>query len=173
MFEPLETKRLLLKNIGFDDAEFLYREFSTDEVNAYLYDSDPISSIEEANTWVTFYTRPEPRNQHRWILVLKQTGEKIGTCGVHCWDRESASAEVGYDLQPAYWRKGYMSEAMQALCAFARDRMEAKSLILHIAEDNIASIKTAEKFGFRKTGQTYYEEFHGNSYLHFVYQLVL
>ncbi|MDY5913256.1 MAG: hypothetical protein SPJ62_14890 [Inconstantimicrobium porci] len=48
MFKELETKRLILKNIGYDDVDFMYKEFSTDLVNTYLYDAEPVSSIDEA-----------------------------------------------------------------------------------------------------------------------------
>ncbi|NLY48684.1 MAG: hypothetical protein GX918_02790 [Clostridiales bacterium] len=44
----LETERLLLKCIGRDDAEFFYKQFSNDEVNQYLYDTEPCNSVEQA-----------------------------------------------------------------------------------------------------------------------------
>lgn len=46
MFIDIETERLYLKSIGQDDVEFFYKQFSTDEVNQYLYDSEPCSSME-------------------------------------------------------------------------------------------------------------------------------
>lgn len=36
MFIDLETERLFLKCIGYDDTEFFYKQFTTDEVNQYL-----------------------------------------------------------------------------------------------------------------------------------------
>src|SRR5574344_1127900 len=151
MFVELETARLVLKNIDYDDKEFMYKEFSTDEVNEFLFDAEPVSSIDEASEWIDFYTQAEPRSQHRWIIVNKANGEKIGTCGVHCWDREKLCAEIGYDLQPQYWRKGYMSEAIATMLIFAKDKMKVKKLVANIAENNIASIRTAEKAGFHRT----------------------
>lgn len=173
MFKELETKRLILKNIGFDDADFMYKEFSTDEVNTYLYDAEPISSPDEAKEWINFYTQEEPRDQHRWIIILKDTGEKIGTCGFHCWDRNNSVVEIGYDLQPVYWRKGYTSEALAEIIDFAKNDMKVKSIKAHIAEENLGSIKTAVKLGFKNTNDTYFEEFHEKRYLHYIYQLNL
>ena len=173
MFRELETKRLRLKNIGYDDTEFIYKEFSTDEVNAYLYDAEPFNSPDEAKELIDFYTEEEPRCQHRWIIILKDSGEKIGTCGFHCLDRENNSAEIGYDLQPKHWRNGYMSEALEEAIKFAQNEMKLKSLVAHIFTDNIPSIKTAEKLGFYKTDETYYEEFRGEKYLHYIYRCCL
>lgn len=171
MFTDLETERLHLKSIGCDDVDFMYREFSTDAVNAYLYDAEPMSSKEEARGWIDFYTQPEPRDSHRWILVLKASGEKIGTCGFHCWDRDACAVEVGYDLQPAFWRQGYISEALRAILAFAKADMQVKTVAAHIAEGNTASLRTAEKLGFIRTDETYDEVFRGKKYRHFVYLL--
>ncbi len=171
MFTDLETDRLILKSISYDDAEFFYKEFSDDDINRYLYDAEPCSSVEEAKEWIDFYLEDEPRNQQRWIIILKENGEKIGTCGFHCWNRDANEVETGYDLQPAHWRKGYMSEALAEIISFAKTEMKIKKLIAHISVDNIASIKTAEKLGFVRTGEQYYEEFGGESYLHDIYCL--
>lgn len=171
MFKELETKRLRLKNIGYEDADFVYKEFSTDEVNNYLYDAEPISSTAEAKQLIEFYTQEEPRNQHRWIIIMKDTNEKIGTCGFHCWDRMNGIVEIGYDLQPDYWRKGYTSEALEEIIKFAKNEMNVISIIAHIAERNIASIQSVIKLGFYKTNDTYFEEFHEKRYLHYIYQL--
>ncbi len=170
MFRELETERLTLKNIGYEDADFMYKEFSTDAVNTYLYDAEPISSIEEANQWITFFRQEEPRDQHRWILVRKDSGEKIGTCGFHCLNRAEKTVEIGYDLQPAHWRKGYMQEALREVLRFAEKEMLVKHIAAHIAEGNEASIGLAKKLGFYQTEETYYEEFHGKKYLHRVYR---
>jgi ribosomal-protein-alanine N-acetyltransferase len=102
MFIDLETERLFLKCIGYDDTEFFYKQFTTDEVNQYLFDIEPFDSMEEAQKWIGFYLESEPRNQQRWIMVLKENGEKIGTCGFHRWNRETGEIEVGYDLQPSH-----------------------------------------------------------------------
>ena len=173
MFIDLETERLFLKRIGYDDAEFFYKQFSTAEVNRYLYDVEPCGSVEEARKWIDLYVESEPRNQHRWIILLKETGEKIGTCGFHCWNRENGEIELGYDLQPSYWRHGYTSEALRAIIKFAAKEMKVKRIFAHISVDNAASIRVSEKMGFVKTGEHYFEEFRGKKYLHEVYCLDL
>lgn len=171
MFRDLETERLRLKCIDYDDTAFFFRQFSNDEVNRYLYDAEPCASEDEAEKWISLFLEDEPRNQHRWVLVLKENGEKIGTCGFHRWNRETGEAEMGYDLQPLYWRKGYMTEALNEIVDFAFTEMNVKSIYAHISVDNTASQKTAEKLGFVKTGEQYFEEFHGEKYLHDIYAL--
>lgn len=63
-FQEIETERLLLKNISFDDRDFMLKEFSDDAVNRYLFDVEPLSNLEEADELINFYLQPEPRAQH-------------------------------------------------------------------------------------------------------------
>lgn len=169
----LKTERLELKCIGYDDEDFIYKQFSTDEVNRYLFDAEPMASREEAREIIDFYLEPEPRGQHRWIIILKENNEKIGTCGFHCWNRETGEMEIGYDLQPVYWQKGYMSEALIAALEFMKEELGARKLYAHIYPENSASVRIAEKMGFARTGKQYYEEFRGEKFLHDIYLLDL
>ncbi|HOH98213.1 MAG TPA: GNAT family N-acetyltransferase [Candidatus Cloacimonadota bacterium] len=172
LFTDLETDRLLLKNISLKDAGFLYEQFSNDFVNKYLFDYDPLSSIDEAIDLIKFYSVPEPRNQHRWILVLKDEGIKIGTIGYHSWDHECRKAEIGYDLKEEYTGYGYMSEALNMVLSFGRNCMKIEELCAVIYVENLASIKIAERNGFHQTG-TRYDTFHDQQYLHYLYKLKL
>ena len=123
LFRPLSTPRLLLKNIGPEDEDFLLRQFSNEEVNRFLFDAEPFSTPADARELIAFYTAPEPRNRHRWVLVDRAAGEKLGTCGFHVWNREASACEMGYDLYPTHWHRGYMREALAAILAFARNDM--------------------------------------------------
>ena len=129
-----------------------------------------MNSLEEANEIIDFYTQKEPRMQHRYILVLKTTGEKIGTCGFHAWDINNRSVEIGYDLQKAYWHQGYMQEALEAILQYAKTIMNVSKVHACIYIDNHSSIKLVEKFGFVKSA-TKYEHFREKDYLHYIYTL--
>lgn len=169
--KELQTKRLKLKNIDYDDADFMYKEFSTAAVNAYLFDAEPLSSFDEARKLIDFYVCEEAIDRHRWIMVRKDSSEKIGTCGFHRLDRMKRTVEIGYDIQPEHWRQGYASEALSGLIAYLWEELNVKTITAHIAEGNAASIKTAEKLGFVRTGDTYFERFHGDDFLHYIYEL--
>ncbi|HNX13483.1 MAG TPA: GNAT family N-acetyltransferase [Oscillospiraceae bacterium] len=173
LFRELETERLCLKNISAGDRDFILKQFSTDAVNEYLYDAEPYKNLQEADELIGYFTQPEPRTLHRWILVLKESGEKIGTCGFHNWNRENSCAEVGYDLQPEFWGKGYMSEAMKVILSFAKTGMNLKRIDAGIYPDNLGSVKLAERHGFRFTGKTTVFVFRGKEYLHKIYSLLI
>lgn len=165
-FIELETDRLLLKNISMHDREFILAQFSNSEVNRYLFDSEPLTDAYGADEIIDFYMQPEPRAQHRWILVRKGDEIKIGTCGFHCWDKLNGCCDIGYDLSPDYWGKGYMIETLKVICTFARSVMKVRFINACIYIDNDKSIKLAEKLGFAFTGQIKDEIFRGERYPH-------
>ena len=172
MFKELTTERLQLKNIGYDDVQFMYEQFSNNFVNKYLFDMEPLKSIEEAQGIVRFYLESKPQLQHRWILVRKEDGQKIGTCGFHCWDKKNGIIEVGYDLLEIYTNQGYMSEAMEKMIEFARNELNIKRIDANIYIENRASIELVKKFGFTKTGEKY-EHLYNLDHLHHIYSITL
>lgn len=46
----------------------------------------------------------------RWGIVTKTENEFIGAIGFHAWSPQHKRAEIGYEIHPDYWRKGYVSE---------------------------------------------------------------
>lgn len=172
MFNNLESNRLTLKCIDETDREFVYRQFSDSAVTKYLYDEEPLTDISGADEIINFYLEAEPRCQHRWIVIEKSIGIKIGTCGYHCWDREKERVEIGYDLLEAYWGNGYMTEALNTIIVFAKNQMNIKEIVASISVDNQQSIKLIEKLGFKVVGSTNLE-FRGHDYLHSTYLLNL
>ena len=165
-FRELETDRLRLKNISSEDVDFIFAQFSNDEVNRYLFDAEPVIEVRGADEIIADYTQPEPRGWHRWILVRKSDGAKLGTCGFHKWDKAIGHCDVGYDLYPDFWGKGYMSEAMQAILVFAKSEMRVKYVNAGIYPENHRSIQLAEKLGFVFNGKMADEVFRGQIYSH-------
>lgn len=172
LFKNIEAERLFLKNISIDDRDFIFSQFSDNVVNRYLFDAEPLTDIEDADEIINFYIQPEPRLHHRWIMVRKSDGRKIGTCGFHCWNRRECKVDVGYDLKEEFWGNGYMQEAMKEIITFAIDQMHIKEINACIYIDNQKSICLAENLGFVLSGSSY-ELFRDKEYLHNIYSLYL
>lgn len=170
LFKDLETERLILKNISMEDREFIFSQFSNDAVNKYLFDAEPLKDIQGADEIIDFYIQPEPRLQHRWIVIRKSDGIKMGTCGFHCWNHKENKVDIGYDLEEGFWGMGYMQEAIGEIIDFARENMVIKEIDACIYIDNKKSINLVEKLGFVLSG-TSYEIYRGEKYPHNVYSL--
>ena len=172
LFTELETERLVLKNISSNDRDFVFQQFSSNFINRYLFDTEPLTDISGADEIIAYYTTPEPRHQHRWILVHKQDSMKIGTCGLHGWNQGEAIAEIGYDLIEQYCGHGYMHEAISAMTEFAKSKMKVKNLTACISEMNDKSIALVQRNGFILTGDKN-ETFRNKEYLHHIYTLAI
>lgn len=172
-FKDIETERLLLKGISPDDRGFILRQFSNGEVSRCLYDAEPMRTLADADELIAFCNQPEPRAQHRWIITRKTDGQRLGTCGFHCWDRDTGVCELGYDMYPDYWREGCMTEALTAITDFAKQNMGVTRIEAQIFPDNTASVRTALKQGFKPGDKTVTLVFQGKAYVHDIYELIL
>lgn len=172
VFTNLETDRLFLENIEIGDREFIFDHFADPVVSRYLFDAEPMGEISEADMLINFYTCPEPRTQHRWIIKRKSDGSRIGTCGFHCWNMQDSKVDVGYDLKREFWGHGYMHEAMKEIIKFAKHNMQVKEILACIYLENEGSIKLVQKLDFTLAGRST-EVFRGKEYVHKLYSLIL
>jgi len=151
-FLDLETDRLVLRSLVDDDVEFLYSHFSDPGVTRYLYDNPPFTKQSEASDLVEFYRTRGEGGRNRWGLVTKLGNEIIGTCGYHNWARKYHRAEIGYDLSPNEWGKGYMTEVLHTVIAHGFNHMNLNRIEALVSVDNASSIHLLEKLGFQGEG---------------------
>ena len=151
-FPVIETGRLVLRPLTGADLEFIYRHFSDPAVTRYMLDEEPLSDIDQAQELIDFYTPGAGKNYNRWGIVLKADGSLIGTCGYHKWNRRSCRAEIGYDLSPASWGQGYMTEAARAVLHHGFGSMDLNRVEALVYPGNLASIRLLTRLGFRQEG---------------------
>lgn len=147
-FLPLQTARLHLRALTTGDLNFIFQHFSNPEVNRYLFDEPPTTRIEQAQEIIDFYTQAENPSYNRWLLVKKSDGQALGTCGYHKWHRAHQRAEIGYDLDPAAWNQGYMTEALSAALEFGFAYMALNRVAALVYPGNQASVRLLEKLEF-------------------------
>ena len=173
VFPLLETERLILKKLCPQDVDFIYRHFSNQHVCEFLFDNEPLTSIEGAHAIIDFYADAEQMDRNRWVIFSKESSEPIGTCGYHRWDRADNIAEIGYDLEREFWGHGYMHEAMQAALEVGFDHMHLNRVQAFVSVQNSRSVKVLKRLGFSEEGiirDKHY--FRGAYYDHFCLSLL-
>lgn len=167
-FPTIETKRLILRQLTLDDADFVYQHFSDPGVTQYLLDAPPLASMEEAREIIEFYLEPEEKTHNRWGILRKADQRLIGTCGFHKWEKNYFRAEIGYDLSSDCWGQGFMTEALPAAIYNGFERMKLNRIDAMVYIHNPASFKLLEKLGFKQEGilrdyfylnETFYDHF--------------
>ena len=90
-------------------------------------------------------------------LIEKSTGKFVRHCGLLVQRVDNiGELEIGYSLLPAFWNKGFASEAAVKCRDVAFERNYAPSLISIISLTNAPSARVAEKNGMTIDKQTVY-----------------
>ena len=144
-----ETERLIIREMVSSDLNALCRILCDEEVMCTAYES--AFSVEEAQDWMNrHFRRYAEYGFGLWAVVLKETNEMIGQCGLtmQSW-REKELLEIGYLFQKAYWHKGYATEAAIACKEYAFSVLNASSVYSIIRDTHIASQNVAVRNGMK------------------------
>ena len=117
--KTIETERLILRPFTMEDAEPMLRNWASDpEVTKYL--TWPAHGNVEISRWVLldWTSQYEKPDYYQWAMVLKETGEPIGSIAAVKVNDSAQWVEIGYCLGRNWWRQGIMSEALRALIVF-------------------------------------------------------
>jgi len=148
----LETDRLYLRKMEKSDFHSLCKMLMDEEV-MYAYggafcDVDAVSWLER---------QLERYNEYGfglWAVILKQTDEMIGQCGLTMQDFDGTQVlEVGYLFQKEFWHKGYAIEAAKACKEYAFEKLNANEVFSIIRDTNIASMNVAIRNGMTISGR--------------------
>ncbi len=77
--------------------------------------------------------------------------EVIGTIGFHAPPDETGRVEIGYRVEAAFRRRGFATECIRALLAWAQARGTYR-FRASVAPDNVASLAIIHAFGFEQVG---------------------
>lgn len=145
----LETERLTLRQIREEDTDAIFNCWMQDEdVSRYMYWKASKDKY-EAQKFVQFELgNLENDNWRRWVILLKETDELIGTCLIY-FNEEENNWDISYNLGKAYWGKGYATEAMNRVMEFATNELAIKECIAIHAIENPESGRVIQKLGFK------------------------
>ena len=164
----IETPRLMLREMTPADRPDLCMILQDKEV-MYAYNG-PFSD-EEVNGWLERQTgRYREWGYGLWAVVLKQTGEMIGQCGVtrQLWNGEEM-LEVGYLFRHSHWHQGYATEAARACMEYAFNVLGASEVCSIIRDNNIPSQRVALRNGMRKAEGVMVKHYRGAEMPHWLY----
>ena len=150
----LTTKRLLL------------REFEEEDWQAVLaYQSDPRylryypwthRSEQDVRAFVGVFLvrrKEEPRTTFQFAITLAPHGQLIGNAGIRMHTPDAREADLGYELDPRYWGRGYATEAASALLAFGFRELKLHRIWAQCIAENTASAHVLAKIGMQQEGR--------------------
>lgn len=148
----LETKRLVLRELIFDDLEALHKVLGDRDIMKYYPEPFDAARVKQ---WIE-------RNLDRyktfgfglWAVCLKKSGELIGDCGLTMQNINGLiRPEIGYHVRADLQRQGYAKEAASAVRDWAFENTTFNAIYSYMPAANIPSGRTAMSYGCRKVDE--------------------
>lgn len=148
----LETERCIIRELALEDMDEFFALYDNEELCRYI---EALYPFEEEKAFQHAYIE----NMYRffgygmWLVFLKENGELIGRAGLeHREYFEETELELGYLIAVKYQRQGYALEVCQAILEYATENTGFSRINALIDEENISSVRLAEKLGFSYAG---------------------
>jgi len=145
----LETERVVLREFSIEDDEFILELLNEPSFIQNIGDRG-VRTLEDAREYILRVpiASYEKNGFGLWSVMLKESGESIGMCGLIKRDTLD-DVDIGYAFLPRFWSKGYAVEVALAVKEYARDVVGLKRLVAITVPENAASIRVLEKIGLR------------------------
>jgi len=156
-FPTLKSDRLVLKKLTQDRLKEVYSHFRDEQVNQYV-DFEPVQTLEDAREIIDWGLNLYRNNKGiLWGVFRKDKDIFIGQINYVLRADENFTgrihrAEIGFDLTPPFWGKGYMSEALKLSNEYVFNQMEINRIEAIVHPLNTKAHRILEKIGFKKEG---------------------
>jgi len=160
-FHPLETERLMLRQLRSEDIyEYYERLFGDGDVSRYML-FEPHQDIGESlESLQRKLDRYEQEPYYCWGITRKDEDTLIGLVELLRFDQREESCSFVYLLGCDYWNQGYGTEALKAVIRFAFEELEVQRITADHMTKNPASGAVMRKAGMKHiaTEQEKYEK---------------
>ena len=142
----LETDRLVLRPMSDSDYKSLQEVLSDPETKKYYAAPYDEAGVQKWIDWCK--ASQAKRGFSLWSVILKETGQMIGDCGVSMQIiDDEMRPEIGYHLNKKYHHQGIGKEMTQAVRDYFFTHFNENEVYSYMDKDNLPSYKTAEANG--------------------------
>ena len=152
----IETERLVLRDFVVDDWLTVLAYQRDPRYNRYYPDRWVDRTDDEVRAFVQRLIdaqHEQPRRTFQVAITLPETGEVIGNCGIRRNPDTETEADIGYELNPEHWGRGYATEVARTLIAFGFRDLGLHRISAQCNADNAASVNVLRKVGMRLEGR--------------------
>lgn len=144
-FAFFESERLSFRPLIFSDRFDLHEIVSNPQNLRFFFPSTKTQL--ETDYLLVHYFMKEPLGV--WAILDKESSKMIGVIRFEKIEVQKRTVELGYFLNASFWGRGLMTEAVTCLTDLALSAMGMERIILIAHLENKASIRVAEKSGFK------------------------
>lgn len=157
--EPvIETERLELHHLNARDLLTLFEEPESTSIYEERAFSNPHRVLVDEQgplAWRVPQVKTDPA-LNRWFvrwIVLRESGEIIGSTSFHSAPNLQGMIEIGLGIHDEFRNRGYAREALRGMWEWALTYPEVKVLRYTVSISNAPSIQVIRHFGFELVGQ--------------------
>ncbi|MCM3039361.1 GNAT family N-acetyltransferase [Paenibacillus motobuensis] len=145
------TKRLIIREFKLEDIADVHKYASDPFVTKHMiWGPNTEEETKEYIEMVIGQQRQMVRQDFEFAVVIQETGELIGGCGLHI--SGSRQGETGYCFNHSYWGQGYATEAAGAMLRFGFHQLGLHRIYATCRPDNLGSAKVMQKNGMKYEG---------------------
>ena len=143
----VETKRLILREITVEDAEFVLRLVNEPSFVSNIGDKG-LKNLHDAERFILegYWTNQERSGYGMVLVELKCGRDPIGGCGL-LYRKVLDVTDIGFAFLPKYWNRGFAYEAAEAILKYGHLTLGVNKIVGLTSEDNHRSINLLKKLG--------------------------
>jgi len=152
MFQEIQTKRLLLRNLLPCDADTMFAYRSHPEVRQYQ--SWEPQSIQEVQSFIdqTMKLEFDTTGWYQIGIALQSDDRLIGDCGIHFLEADRRTAEFGITVAPERQNNGYATEALNAILNMLFADLRKHRVFASVDPLNLPSMTLMKRLRLRQEG---------------------
>jgi len=147
----IETERLILREFTAGDLPAMLAYWRDPRYQTFYRETKDRESVvrELIDRFVAAQTE-EPRRIWQLAIADPLSGKFIGHCGVRVKDPVLREANIGYELNPNMWGRGYATEAARTLLEFGFAELGMHRVWAECVAENVRSSRVMERLGMRR-----------------------
>jgi ribosomal-protein-alanine N-acetyltransferase len=150
----ITTDRLVLREFVIDDwPDILAYQRDPRYLRFYSWSDRTETEVRAFLRMFVDEQSKQSRRRFQLAITLPDDGRLVGNCGIRRKLGNDWEADIGYELAPEFWGRGYATEAALALVDFGFRELGMHRISSWCIADNAASARVLEKVGLRLEGR--------------------
>ena len=150
--EPLaSTDRLILRRFVPEDFAAYSAYRSLPEIYRFLYRDPPSPEVMRERFDIRLNSPfSEDGDTLLCAVIRREDGALVGDVSLTFANKAALQAELGYTSNPAYARKGYATEAAEAMITLGFEKFGFHRIFARLDAKNAGSVGVVERLGLRR-----------------------
>ncbi|WP_168880081.1 GNAT family N-acetyltransferase [Rhizobium sp. P28RR-XV] len=150
--KPLaSTKRLILRRFMPEDFEAYSAYRSLPEIYRFLYRDPPSPEALRERFDARLHSQfLEDGDTLLCAVIRREDGALVGDVSLTFRSKAALQAEIGYTSNPVYARKGYTTEATEAMITLGFEKFGLHRIFARLDAKNAGSVGVVERLGLRR-----------------------